>query len=185
MFLLFFDHESIYSVPHITEKILGLSNIFGSLLVLGIPMGMYSLFLEQERDKSERLLHYIMPKAIADRLKKTKETISIDNPEISVLFADIVNFTVMSEKLTAEKIVGFLNDMFSKFDELAEKYKSEGMTAYSKIQQHEFARDKDGYTSVKHQREVGTSYFDAVSNTISSGKSSTTAMEGSTESEQF
>ena len=70
-------------------------------------------------------------------------------------------------------------------DELAEKYKAEGMTAYSKIQQQEFAREKDGYTSVKHQREVGTSYFDAVSNTISSGKSSTTAMKGSTESEQF
>ena len=69
--------------------------------------------------------------------------------------------------------------------DLAEKYKEEGMAAYSKIQQHEFAREKDGYTSVKHQREVGTSYFDAVSNTISSGKSSTTAMDGSTESEQF
>ena len=69
--------------------------------------------------------------------------------------------------------------------ELAEKYKTEGITAYSKIQELEFAREKDGYTSVKHQREVGTSYFDAVSNTISSGKSSTTAMEGSTESEQF
>ena len=69
--------------------------------------------------------------------------------------------------------------------ELAQKYKKEGMSAYSKIQQQEFAREKDGYTSVKHQREVGTSYFDAVSNTISSGKSSTTAMDGSTESEQF
>ena len=69
--------------------------------------------------------------------------------------------------------------------ELAEKYKTEGMTAYSKIQEKEFAREKDGYTSVKHQREVGASYFDAVSNTISSGKSSTTAMKGSTESEQF
>ena len=69
--------------------------------------------------------------------------------------------------------------------ELAEKYKKEGMSAYSRIQQQEFAREKDGYTSVKHQREVGTSYFDAVSNTISSGKSSTTAMDGSTESEQF
>ena len=56
---------------------------------------------------------------------------------------------------------------------------------YSRIQQQEFAREKDGYTSVKHQREVGTSYFDAVSNTISSGQSSTTAMAGSTESEQF
>ena len=69
--------------------------------------------------------------------------------------------------------------------ELAEKYRTEGMAAYSKIQEKEFAREKDGYTSVKHQREVGTSYFDAVSNTISSGKSSTTAMKGSTESEQF
>ena len=69
--------------------------------------------------------------------------------------------------------------------ELAEKYKSEGMSAYSKIQDKEFAREKDGYTSVKHQREVGTSYFDSVSNTISGGKSSTTAMKDSTESEQF
>ena len=56
---------------------------------------------------------------------------------------------------------------------------------FSRIQEQEFIREKDGYTSVKHQREVGTSYFDAVSNTISSGKSSTTAMAGSTESEQF
>lgn len=69
--------------------------------------------------------------------------------------------------------------------ELAENYKKEGMTAYSRIQQLEFAREKDGYTSVKHQREVGTSYFDAVSNTINGGKSSTGAMSGSTESEQF
>jgi len=69
--------------------------------------------------------------------------------------------------------------------ELAEEYKLKGMTAYSKIQEQEFAREKDGYTSVKHQREVGTSYFDAVSNTISAGKSSTTAMKDSTETEQF
>ena len=88
-------------------------------------MGMYSLYLEKERNKSEQLLHNIMPKAIADRLKKTNETISIDNPEISVLFAYIVNFTVMSEKLSAENIVGFLDDMFSKFDELTEKYEVE------------------------------------------------------------
>ena len=69
--------------------------------------------------------------------------------------------------------------------ELAKNYKSKGMTAYSKIQQLEFDREKDGYTSVKHQREVGTSYFDAVSNAISSGESSTTAMKDSTETDQF
>ena len=125
MFLFLSDNRPIYEISSITENILGLSNIFGSLLVLGMPMGMYSLYLEQERNKSEQLLHNIMPKAIADRLKTTKETISIDNPEISVLFADIVNFTVMSEKLSAEKIVGFLDEMFSKFDDLTEKHNIE------------------------------------------------------------
>ena len=124
-YLLFSGSKPIFEIPSITENILGLSNIFGSLLVLGMPMGMYSLYLEKERNRSEKLLHNIMPKAIADRLKKTNETISIDNPEISVLFADIVNFTVMSEKLSAENIVGFLDDMFSKFDELTEKYEVE------------------------------------------------------------
>ena len=90
----------------------------------------------------------------------------------------------MGYKFQFITLAGFHTQNIAIF-ELAEKYKTEGMTAYSKIQQHEFSREKDGYTSVKHQREVGTSYFDAVSNTISSGKSSTTAMEGSTESEQF
>ena len=81
-------------------------------------------------------------------------------------------------------IAGFHTQNIAIF-ELAEKYRKEGMSAYSRIQEQEFAREKDGYTSVKHQREVGTSYFDAVSNTISSGQSSTNAMTGSTESEQF
>ena len=91
---------------------------------------------------------------------------------------------MMGYKFQFITLAGFHTQNIAIF-ELAEKYKKEGMTAYSRIQQNEFAREKDGYTSVKHQREVGTSYFDAVSNTISSGKSSTTAMEGSTESEQF
>ena len=90
----------------------------------------------------------------------------------------------MGYKFQFITLAGFHTQNIAIF-ELAEKYKNEGMTAYSKIQEQEFAREKDGYTSVKHQREVGTSYFDAVSNTISSGKSSTTAMDGSTESEQF
>ena len=90
----------------------------------------------------------------------------------------------MGYKFQFITLAGFHTQNIAIF-ELAEKYKAEGMTAYSKIQEREFAREKDGYTSVKHQREVGTSYFDAVTSTICSGKSSTTAMEGSTESEQF
>ena len=69
--------------------------------------------------------------------------------------------------------------------DLAKKYKQYGMSAYSRLQQQEFDSEKEGYTATKHQREVGTSYFDAVSNTISSGESSTTAMKDSTESDQF
>ena len=95
-----------------------------------------------------------------------------------------VRISEMGYKFQFITLAGFHTQNIAIF-ELAEKYKKEGMTAYSKIQQQEFAREKDGYTSVKHQREVGTSYFDAVSNTISSGKSSTTAMKGSTEDEQF
>ena len=90
----------------------------------------------------------------------------------------------MGYKFQFITLAGFHTQNIAIF-ELAEKYKSEGMSAYSKIQQKEFSREKDGYTSIKHQREVGTSYFDAVSNTISSGKSSTTAMKDSTETEQF
>ena len=59
------------------------------------------------------------------------------------------------------------------------------MIAYSALQQQEFASESDGYTATKHQKEIGTTYFDAVSNTISSGESSTTAMKDSTETEQF
>ncbi|KGR87176.1 isocitrate lyase [Lysinibacillus odysseyi] len=69
--------------------------------------------------------------------------------------------------------------------ELAVEYKDNGMAAYSKLQQAEFALEEKGYTATRHQREVGTGYFDEVSQVISGGTSSTTAMAGSTETEQF
>jgi len=69
--------------------------------------------------------------------------------------------------------------------ELANTYKDDGMAAYSLLQEAEFASEDRGYSATRHQREVGTSYFDAVSTTISSGQSSTTAMAESTEADQF
>ena len=70
--------------------------------------------------------------------------------------------------------------------ELARGYKLTGMTAYSRLQDKEFScEDQYGYEAVKHQRFVGTGYFDAVTQVISGGTSSTTALDGSTESEQF
>lgn len=73
------------------------------------------------------------------------------------------------------------NSMF----ELAREYKQRGMAAYSELQQKEFANEVHGYTATKHQREVGTGYFDEVAQVITSGLSSTTALNGSTEQEQF
>ncbi|WP_311029903.1 isocitrate lyase [Mesorhizobium koreense] len=69
--------------------------------------------------------------------------------------------------------------------ELARGYKDRQMAAYSELQEAEFASEASGYTATKHQREVGTGYFDAVSMAITGGKSSTTAMHGSTEHDQF
>jgi isocitrate lyase len=73
------------------------------------------------------------------------------------------------------------NSMF----ELAQNFAREGMTAYSRLQEAEFANAEAGYTAVRHQRFVGTGYFDEITQTIANGKSSTVALEGSTETEQF
>jgi len=69
--------------------------------------------------------------------------------------------------------------------ELARGYKARGMTAYSELQEAEFASEAHGYSATRHQREVGTGYFDQVALTISGGASSTTALGDSTESAQF
>ncbi len=69
--------------------------------------------------------------------------------------------------------------------ELAKGYATEGMTAYVRLQEQEFAMEGDGYTATRHQTEVGTGYFDQVSTAITGGISSTLALKGSTEEAQF
>ena len=69
--------------------------------------------------------------------------------------------------------------------ELAHGYAEEGMPAYVRLQEREVALEADGYTATRHQREVGTGYFDLVADVISGGRSSTTALDGSTERAQF
>ena len=68
---------------------------------------------------------------------------------------------------------------------LARDYRDHGMAAYAVLQEAEFAAERDGYSATKHQREVGTGYFDLVAQIIADSKSSTTALGGSTEAEQF
>jgi isocitrate lyase len=102
--------------------------------------------------------------------------------------ATIANFQrelgAMGYKYQFVTLASFHNLNYTTF-KLAKGYKERGMAAYSELQQAEFAAEKDGFTAVKHQREVGTGYFDAVSVAISGGRSSTTAMKDSTESDQF
>ena len=69
--------------------------------------------------------------------------------------------------------------------ELASGYADEGMAAYVRLQEHEFALEEHGYTATRHQREVGAGYFDAVVEAVSGGEASTLALKGSTEEGQF
>ncbi|MEW9673727.1 isocitrate lyase [Ammoniphilus sp. 3BR4] len=90
----------------------------------------------------------------------------------------------MGYKFQFVTLAGFHSLNYSMF-ELARGYKDRGMAAYSELQQAEFTAEVNGYTATRHQREVGTGYFDEVSLVITGGKSSTTALAGSTEEEQF
>jgi isocitrate lyase len=69
--------------------------------------------------------------------------------------------------------------------ELASDYRDRGMAAYSELQQAEFASEAAGYTATRHQREVGTGYFDAIASAVSGGEASTVALRESTEVAQF
>ena len=95
-----------------------------------------------------------------------------------------VELGAMGYKFQFITLAGFHSVNFGMY-ELARKYKDRGMSAYSELQQAEFDAEKDGYTAVRHQREVGTGYFDLVTMAVTGGKGSTTALSESTEAAQF
>jgi isocitrate lyase len=90
----------------------------------------------------------------------------------------------MGYKFQFITLAGFHQLNYGMF-ELARGYHASGMAAYSQLQEAEFAAEANGYTATRHQREVGTGYFDKVSLAMTGGTSSTTAMGASTESDQF
>ncbi|MBX9795949.1 isocitrate lyase [Sphingomonas sp.] len=90
----------------------------------------------------------------------------------------------MGYKFQFVTLAGFHQLNFGMF-ELARGYKDRGMAAYSELQQAEFAAEVNGYTATRHQREVGTGYFDLIAQAVSGGESSTTALAESTEAAQF
>ncbi|MCB8943106.1 MAG: response regulator [Ardenticatenaceae bacterium] len=81
--------------------------------------------IEQERRKADELLLNILPEPVSERLKQGQEIIADGFEEVTVLFADIVDFTVLSAQLSPTEIVKLLNDIFSTFDELADQYRLE------------------------------------------------------------
>ena len=126
------------------------------------------------RDHPGKLLAYNCSPSFNWKAKLDEATIATFQRELGA----------MGYKFQFVTLAGFHalnNSMF----ELADGYRDHGMAAYSELQQREFANEARGYTATRHQREVGTGYFDAVAQTISNGQSSTTAMNHSTETEQF
>jgi len=69
--------------------------------------------------------------------------------------------------------------------QLARDYAARGMSAYAELQEAEFSAESDGYTATKHQREVGTGYFDEITQLVAGGSASTVALAESTEASQF
>jgi len=111
--------------PPVPQAVIG---TFFVMNVLGVSTTVFLLLRyfvqerEKERAKSERLLLNVLPKAIAARLRDTHVTIADGFDEVTVLFADIVDFTTMSAGAAPAEIVGLLNELFSRFDQLADHH---------------------------------------------------------------
>lgn len=121
-----------------------------------------------------KLLAYNCSPSFNWKKKLSEETIATFQEQIAE----------MGYKFQFVTLAGFHALNYSMF-ELARDYNQRGMAAYSELQQKEFASEQYGYTATRHQREVGAGYFDEVSLVVSGGLSSTTALKGSTEEEQF
>ena len=121
-----------------------------------------------------KLLAYNCSPSFNWEAKLDSETIAVFQRELGT----------MGYKFQFVTLAGFHSLNHSMF-QLAHGYRDRGMSAYSELQQAEFAAEPIGYTATRHQREVGTGFFDAVSQAISQGQASTCAMEESTEAAQF
>jgi sensor domain CHASE-containing protein/class 3 adenylate cyclase len=104
------------------DELTSLGNTINSMLE---ALESSSKKLKAERERAERLLLNILPESIAKRLKNEQETIADSFEEVTVLFADLVNFTNLSSQISPTELVGLLNEIFSRFDRLVERYSLE------------------------------------------------------------
>jgi adenylate cyclase len=116
-------------VPPIVVSAFFAANIITTTLIAGIALYVYvnarnrlASELEVERGRSDRLLLNVMPASIADRLKGGERPIADRYERVGVLFADIVDFTSLAERMTADELVEGLNSVFSRFDDLVQSY---------------------------------------------------------------
>jgi isocitrate lyase len=105
----------------------------------------------------------------------------LSDDQIASFQADLAGLGYRFQFIT---LAGFHALNLSMFD-LARQYRTDGMSAYAELQDREFALEADGYTATRHQREVGAGYFDLIAQAVSGGESSTLALRGSTEEDQF
>ncbi|HEX8240550.1 MAG TPA: isocitrate lyase [Allosphingosinicella sp.] len=126
------------------------------------------------RDYPGKLLAYNCSPSFNWEAKLDKQTIARFQNELGA----------MGYRFQFVTLAGFHSLNHSMF-ELASGYRDRGMAAYSELQQSEFASESRGYTATRHQREVGTGYFDLVAQTVAGGETSTAALAESTEADQF
>lgn len=118
---------------------------------LGAAVAEQSVALSKEKERSERLLLNMLPAAIAERLKREEKNIADGHADISVMFADLVDFTRLSEEMSPNETVRLLNDIFSAFDDMAERYQIEKIKTIG-----------DAYMLAGGLRHEGGQYVDAM-----------------------
>ena len=185
------DHDFILKQERTPEGFYHLRNGVDACIARGIAYAPYADLLWWETSKPDlkdarkfaeavhakypgKLLAYNCSPSFNWEANLSKDTIANFQRELAA----------MGYKFQFVTLAGFHQLNHGMF-ELARDYRDRGMAAYSVLQQAEFASEKQGYTATRHQREVGTGYFDAVTLAIGGGKSSTTAMQESTEADQF
>jgi isocitrate lyase len=185
------DRKFIKDEPRTAEGFYHLDNGIDAAIARGLAYAPYADLLWMETSKPD-----------LDEARRFAEAIHAEFPDqmLSYNCSPSFNWEAHLDKDTIAKfqqelgkmgfkfqfitLAGFHALNYSMFD-LAHGYKERGMAAYSELQQAEFDAESRGYTATKHQREVGTGYFDAVRDVISGGEASTGAMAGSTETAQF
>jgi isocitrate lyase len=186
------DHTFITNEPRTVEGFYGVRNGLEAAIARGLAYAPYADMVWMETSHPD-----------LDEARAFAEAIHAEFPGKPLMYNCSPSFN-WSAKLDAETIAIFqreLGKMGYKFQfvtlagfhalnlsmfELAYAYRDEGMSAYSRLQDREFdLQHEAGYRAVKHQSFVGTGYFDKVQQTVMAGNSSTTALDGSTEAEQF